>query len=51
MTGPKISSWATVESLLTFVSSVGSTYQPCSRSSGMPPPKATVAPSSTAVLM
>ena len=34
MTGPKISSWATVESLLTFVSSVGSTYQPCSRSRG-----------------
>ena len=48
MTGPKTSSWATVMSLLTFVSNVGSTYQPLSRCSGALPPVATVAPSSTA---
>jgi hypothetical protein len=45
--GPKISSCAMTERLSTLPKTVGSTYQPRSRSFGRPPPVARVAPSAT----
>jgi hypothetical protein len=50
-TGPKISSCAMTEELSTFAKTVGSTYQPRSRSFGRPPPVASVAPSATPLAM
>ena len=44
-TGPKISSWAIVESGSTSTNTVGSTKKPLSRWAGRPPPSATFAPS------
>jgi len=46
-TGPKISSCAITDLLSTLPNTVGSTYQPRSRSLGRPPPVASVAPVST----
>ena len=50
-TGPKISSWAMTEELSTLPNTVGSTYQPRSRSLGRPPPVARVAPSAMPLAM
>jgi hypothetical protein len=50
-TGPKISSCAITDRLSTFPNTVGSMYQPWSRSFGRPPPVASVAPSSIPLAM
>ena len=50
-TGPKISSCAITELLSTFPNTVGSTYQPRTRSLGRPPPVARVKPSATPLAM
>ncbi len=50
-TGPKISSCAITELLSTFPNTVGSMYQPWSRSFGRPPPVASVAPISMPLAM
>jgi hypothetical protein len=50
-TGPKISSCAMTDLLSTLPNTVGSMYQPRSRSFGRPPPVARVAPSSMPLAM